>query len=66
MNACVVFCGFFFVAADALYFLRRNFSGGVLVYINNGDMAAGAGIYAMNGGGKGGCADLFSVTLQAG
>jgi hypothetical protein len=38
----------------------------VLVYINNGDMTAGAGIFAMNGGGKGGWADLFSMTLQAG
>jgi hypothetical protein len=38
----------------------------VFVNINNGDMAAGAGIFAMNGGGKDGWADLFSMTLQAG
>ena len=66
MNACVVFGGFFFVAANALDLLRRNFSGGVLVKIDNGDVAAGAGIFAMYGGGEGGCADLFSVALQAG
>jgi hypothetical protein len=66
VNACIVFCGFFFVAADALNLLRRNCSGGVFVNINNGDMAAGAGIFAMNGGGKDGWADLFSMTLQAG
>jgi hypothetical protein len=29
-------------------------------------MAAGAGIFAMNGGSKGGWADFFSMTLQAG